>query len=378
LGPSLAFAIGQAQERDMKDHRIAVGRVFLVAALLALLPTISTLADQTQIRNYRTARVLFWGRVYSEGGFTFYCGEPFEDKTDLNVEHIYPASWMAAFLGCGSRKECRKTNERFNHMEADLHNLFPVRADIKQARPDFRFGIIQGEEREFGECNFERNKDSHILEPRLVSLPIDHRDVELLKEWNRADPPTDHEMRRNNVIEELQGTRNRFIDHPKWVEDFEVLKLQRKTPEERLERTLGEGVAAAPARGQIMNPTIGFYVVLVLWTLFNVFSPRTLAYVAPQKRATYLVVDKPTWIVTALLLALTPLWWGWVTTSYVGAVLVPVVGLILVGGLVLNVLEDIVTFPSVTGLEMMTRVMTYATPVLIVIGLVWLIRYIMN
>jgi len=28
-------------------------------------------------------------------------------------------------------------------------------------------------------------------------------------------------MRRNNTIEELQGTRNPFIDHPKRVEDLE-------------------------------------------------------------------------------------------------------------------------------------------------------------
>jgi hypothetical protein len=63
----------------MKDHSLAIGRVFLLATLLALLPTISVLADQTQVHNYLTARVLFWGHVYPEGGFTFYCGEPFED-----------------------------------------------------------------------------------------------------------------------------------------------------------------------------------------------------------------------------------------------------------------------------------------------------------
>ena len=28
-------------------------------------------------------------------------------------------------------------------------------------------------------------------------------------------------MRRNNTIEELQGTRNRFIDHPNRVEDIQ-------------------------------------------------------------------------------------------------------------------------------------------------------------
>jgi deoxyribonuclease-1 len=44
--------------------------------------------------------------------------------------------------------------------------------------------------------------------------------VDLLKQWNRDDPPNYNEMRRNNVIEELQGTRNRFIDHPRQVEDL--------------------------------------------------------------------------------------------------------------------------------------------------------------
>ncbi len=205
--------------------------------LLTLLLVSPTLADQTQIRNYRTARVAFWGLVYPEGGFTFYCGEEFEDKTGLNVEHIYPASWMAAFLGCGSRKECRKTSERFNRMEADLHNLYPSRADVNQARSNFRFGVIEGEEWKFDGCNFEVDKDSRIAEPRPITrgnisraifymhkeygLPIDSRDIDLLKEWNRDDPPHYNGMRRNNIIEEIQGTRNRFIDHPKWVEDLE-------------------------------------------------------------------------------------------------------------------------------------------------------------
>jgi endonuclease I len=45
--------------------------------------------------------------------------------------------------------------------------------------------------------------------------------VDLLKQWNRDDLPNYNEMRRNNVIEELQGTRNRFIDRPKGVKDLE-------------------------------------------------------------------------------------------------------------------------------------------------------------
>ena len=60
----------------------------LMALTLTLLLVSPTLADQTQIRNYDTARRLVWARPYTDGGFTFYCGEPFEDKTGLNVEHI--------------------------------------------------------------------------------------------------------------------------------------------------------------------------------------------------------------------------------------------------------------------------------------------------
>lgn len=144
---------------------------------------------------------------------------------------------MASFLNCGTRAQCRETSERFNRMEADLHNLYPARLDINRARSNFLFVMIEGEPREFGECDFERDTGLRIAEPRPIArgnvaraifymhaeygLPVDVRMVDMLKEWNRADPPSCHEMRRNNLIEEVQGTRNRFIDHPKRVEDMD-------------------------------------------------------------------------------------------------------------------------------------------------------------
>ncbi len=45
-------------------------------------------------------------------------------------------------------------------------------------------------------------------------LPIPAEMLPVLKRRNRDDPPSCAEMRRNNRIEALQGTRNRFIDHP--------------------------------------------------------------------------------------------------------------------------------------------------------------------
>lgn len=192
-------------------------------------------ADQEQIKNYPKARKLHWADLYPHGGWTLYCGERFEDKTGLHVEHIYPASWMADHLDCGTRAECQRSSERFNHMEADLHNLYPSQANINRARSNYQFAMIEGEVREFGVCDFERDKVADTAEPRPIArgnvarsifymnkeygLPIPSDMIETLKQWNKDDPPSCHEFRRNNRIEELQGTRNRFIDHPSFADD---------------------------------------------------------------------------------------------------------------------------------------------------------------
>ncbi len=69
-----------------------LGSWWLIVLAVSLLLTSPALADQTQIPNYRKARELHWTHLYPHGGFTLYCGQEFEDRTDLNVEHIYPAS----------------------------------------------------------------------------------------------------------------------------------------------------------------------------------------------------------------------------------------------------------------------------------------------
>jgi deoxyribonuclease I len=77
-------------------------------------------ADQVRIANYDAARDLFWHQLYPNGGTTLSCGEPFaRQHTTVNIEHVYAASWMTQFLGCGSRQHCRRTSGRFNHMEAE-------------------------------------------------------------------------------------------------------------------------------------------------------------------------------------------------------------------------------------------------------------------
>jgi deoxyribonuclease-1 len=152
-------------------------------------------------------------------------------KAGLNVEHVYPASWMGNYLGCGNREQCQGTSERFNHMEADLHNLYPALAEVNRARSNYLFGMIGGENHApIALCDFEFDREIKIAEPRPIARgnlarSIFYMHVEyvvpILKQWNREDPSSCHEMRRNNTIEELQGTRNKFIDHPKLIEDLQ-------------------------------------------------------------------------------------------------------------------------------------------------------------
>ena len=81
----------------------------------------------------QVAKEVFWGELYTYGGWTLYCGYRFEyDKKtktgkSIAIEHIYPTSQMIEQLDCQSRMQCRESgNERFSRMEADMHNMYPV------------------------------------------------------------------------------------------------------------------------------------------------------------------------------------------------------------------------------------------------------------
>lgn len=196
--------------------------------------SISTFADQTKIPDYTAAVDTLWNKLYKNGNWTLYCGFRFEQKgqtTDLrpvNFGHIYAQSWMADHLGCESVAECRTTHKRFGRMSADLHNIYPALKKVNFSREDKPFGNILGNVWRYEDCDFENT--GKLVEPRPEArgniaraifymhkeyrLPIKYNMLKTLQQWNREDPPSCYELRRNNRIEELQGTRNRFIDHP--------------------------------------------------------------------------------------------------------------------------------------------------------------------
>lgn len=205
--------------------------ILLFMWLILGLPPVN--AGQSGIEDYESARHLFWSIVYAHGGETLYCGKRFGSQKGrkINVEHVFPMSWATRALKCGTRKRCRRISPEFNRLEADLHNLFPSLTRINDARGSMRFGHLSGEIRRFGRCDFEVDERRRIVEPResvrgeiaramfymrdQYGLTIYRKFGELLLRWHRQDPPSNSEIRRNGLIEKLQGTRNRYVDNPR-------------------------------------------------------------------------------------------------------------------------------------------------------------------
>lgn len=179
--------------------------------------------------NYLDTIPVFWRNLYPQGSKGLYCGESFKPRDRrVNIEHVFPMSWATKDLRCGDRQQCRARSNRFNRIESDLHNLYPARADLNKARGSYRYGLIKGEKTVEKGCDFELDYRARVAEPRPAvrgdiaramlymeaqhGLTLHKKTKQLMERWQRDDPPSAEERRRNDIIERLQGNRNPFID----------------------------------------------------------------------------------------------------------------------------------------------------------------------
>jgi deoxyribonuclease-1 len=164
----------------------------------------------------------------------------------LEFEHVVPAHLLGKNLQCWKepicskrdgikyrgRKCCSKVSDEFQQMQSDMHNLFPTVGEVNGDRSNFVFGEIDGEERKYGECDFEvaertaePNKSirgdiarSYLYMSHQYKMEIPDNYEEMLRKWHLSDPPDEWERDRNSLIEDVQGNRNLFIDYPEMVE----------------------------------------------------------------------------------------------------------------------------------------------------------------
>lgn len=180
-------------------------------------------------RDYLDTIPLFWRTLYPQGATGLYCGAAFAARDRrYNIEHVYPMGWVVKALRCGDRQACRRNSERFNRIEADMHNMYPARKDLNKDRGSYPFREIRGERRVERDCDFEIDHRARVVEPRPAvrgdiaramlymaeryDLKIYERQRRMLLDWHRDDPPDDAERRRNRLIAELQGRSNAWIE----------------------------------------------------------------------------------------------------------------------------------------------------------------------
>jgi deoxyribonuclease-1 len=214
----------------------------LIGALFFFSVTLVHAGGQTVIRNYATAqRDFFWSQLYPNTGRDLYCNVRFFPGVRLTVEHVYAADWIATHHGCANRNDC--PIPAYGFAEADLHNLWPAIGAVNSSRGDKLFGEIPGNKATLPpsvadlKCDYERTTGADaIVEPRdtvkgeiarsLLYMHVEYGlDLKgmlpILKRWNTGDPPNFQERSRNKRIEELQGTRNQFIDKPNLAADLQ-------------------------------------------------------------------------------------------------------------------------------------------------------------
>ena len=52
----------------------------------------------------------------------------------------------------------------------------------------------------------------------VMGYPTEDRCKEVLKAWNKLDPPNEVEKARNNTVQKIQGNRNPFVDFPELID----------------------------------------------------------------------------------------------------------------------------------------------------------------
>jgi deoxyribonuclease I len=206
-----------------------------VAIALGCIATALTLPiwanGQDRIDDPQTSEALLWSTVYKAGGTSLYCAKAFSEKGGLfSVSAIYSSRQLKRALRCITDRQCSIMNPNYPYIAADLHNLYPALTRVEKARGNAQFKELGDEvPSAFEDIGCDLKSAFKAIEPRdqakgniaraMFYMHIEY-DLPLVgpaamyKKWHQLDPPDAEEQARNDSIEQLQGTRNRFIDDP--------------------------------------------------------------------------------------------------------------------------------------------------------------------
>ena len=188
----------------------------LVTTLLTALLAVPSLASADPPATFRSAKTVAL-RLYDDHRETFYCGCLFDQR-----KLIYPDTCGYEFEGTSkgrwriewehivprSRLGGSRPHDEYLRAEAELMNLRPVLAELNRARSDNPFGIVSGEPRRWGKCDFEvargvaEPRESvrgdiarvHLYMDRKYGIGLTESEWWLFLDWSSADPPDAWEL----------------------------------------------------------------------------------------------------------------------------------------------------------------------------------------
>lgn len=207
--------------------------------------------------SFEAAKRIAREKLYADRPITFYCGCKYipQGKSGgtidlescnyvprkmskrairLEWEHVMPAWFFGHYRECWKqggkqcidskgkrykgRECCRKVDAGFRRMEADLMNIVPEGGELNAARSNYPYGIVPGEKRAYGPCDFEVGNG--IVEPGesirgiiahiwfymrdTYHIPLSKETEALLKKWKATYPVPDWEKKREGRIKTLQ------------------------------------------------------------------------------------------------------------------------------------------------------------------------------
>ncbi|WP_412473476.1 endonuclease I family protein [Halobacteriovorax sp. YZS-1-1] len=203
---------------------------------------------------YKEARLHLFNEIYayykegSENNFIrdIYCEVEYQNNVDifmdnddlpdgnvLNTEHTWPKS---RFFDYGPQVPHHQNT--YDEMVSDMHHLYPTDSLVNQKRGDHFFGEVDqenkgqlceaskmGQNSKYPQVQFFEPPDEVkgdiarglFYFAVMYELPIDDREEEFLRAWDKLDPISSFEKFRNEMVEKYQGNRNPFIDYPELI-----------------------------------------------------------------------------------------------------------------------------------------------------------------
>lgn len=161
---------------------------------------------------------VYTGRIVVTSGIPSASG-----SQNMNTEHTWPQSKFGSS----------------DPMVSDIHHLYPTDTDANGARSSYPFGNVVSATKTYNQSklgtlssggtgfepwNGHKGNLARSMFYFITRYPTNYgsfysnaQDI-VFRQWTKLDPVDANERTRNNRIEEKQGNRNPFIDHPEFVD----------------------------------------------------------------------------------------------------------------------------------------------------------------